>query len=272
MKTSYAAILVAAAIAALSNTKAAMVITYAELPDAYTTSLGGTEIFDFNTMALGRSLNVGWSGVGVFDQIYVKNADMYGGATDATHLNGTRYSVQGAGTSVTSSTLSLNTPSSYFGLWWSAGDAKNVLDFYSGETLLAEFTTSNLLSSLPADYRGNPRNRSLDSSEPFAFVNFFGDTNTAWDRIVFRNNGSSGFESDNYTTRAAAWSPSTDGALPGVPVALVAGTKTTAVTAASLAGTTWSEVPGAPAPPMVLIGVFGLAALMRSARSKHSSK
>lgn len=250
----------------ISSHAASVIVTYAESAGAVNSTLSGTSVYDFNSNALGKSSNVAWSGVGTFDQLYMLKADTYGGAADASNPNGTRYSVQGVGTSVKTTTLSLKEDSSYFGLWWSAGDAKNVLEFYNGDTLLAQFTTANLLSALPADYFGNPRNRSLDSSEPFAFINFFGDANTAWDKIVFRNDGSSGFESDNYTTRALGWDAKTDGALPGVPVAMVSGTTTTKVTTASLAGTRWAAVPGAPAPPMPLLFAFGIAALARGRR------
>lgn len=250
-------------IGSISSANASVMVTYAEAPNDVNSTLSGTQVFDFNNMAVGRSTNVTWSGVGTFDQLYILNADTYGGATDATHPYGSRYSVQGAGTSVSTTTLTLNTDSSYFGMWWSAGDSKNVLDFYNGDTLVSEFTTANLLSVLPLDYLGNPRNRSLDSGEPFAFINFLGDQNTAWDRIVLRNNGSSGFESDNYTSRVQAWNPLTDGALPGVPVALVDGTSTTTVTTNSLTGTQWAAVPGAPAPPMGLLVAFGAVALVK---------
>jgi hypothetical protein len=238
---------------------AAVIVTYAESPTATNSSLSGTSVLTFNTMALGRSTNVAWNGVGTFDQLYIKNADSYGGAADAANPNGTRYSVQGAGTSVSSSTLSLNASSGYFGMWWSAGDVKNVLDFYSGNTLVAQFTTASLMDPLPATYDGNPRNRLLDRNEPFAFLNFFADATTSWDRVVLRNSGSSGFESDNYTSRVAAWNPLVDGALPGVPVAIVSGTTSTKTTASSLAGSRWASVPGAPAPPLPLLVVFALA-------------
>ena len=255
------------ALASATTAKAAVIVTYAESAGAENSTLKGTSVYDFNTNPLGKSTNVSWSGVGTFDQLYVLNPDQYGGAIDASHPTGTRYSVQGVGTSVINSTLALSHDSSYFGMWWSAGDAKNVLDFYKGNSLLAEFTTSNLLSALPSSYDGNPRNRSLDRSEPFAFINFFGGENTSWDRIVFRNNGSSGFESDNYTTRAMGWNVKTDGALPGVPVAMVSGTTATQISAASLKGTRWAAVPGAPAPPALLLCAFGIAVIARGGRA-----
>lgn len=249
---------------------AVVIITYAEDPNASLSSLSGTQVFHFNTTATGKSTNVSWSGVGTFDQLFVKNADAYGGATDAQNPNGSRYSLQGAGSGVLSSTLTLNTQSSYFGIWWSAGDPRNVLEFYNGDLLMSRFTTSSLMDPLPASYDGNPRNRTINRNEPYGFINFFADETTSWDRIVFTNNGSSGFESDNYTTRVAAWNPLVDGALPGVPVSTVTGNQTTSVTPGSLEGTRWSldetsvgAIPGAPVPPWTLLLFFAAAMVAR---------
>jgi hypothetical protein len=275
MKKSILTFLLASASAWHSN--AAVIVTYAEDPSAYHSSLANTQVFDFNTVKTGVSTNVAWSGVGTFSQLFVKSVDAYGGASDATNPNGTRYSVQGAGTSVLTTTLDLTTDSSYFGMWWSAGDARNVLEFYNNNTLVSQFTTVSLLEPLPASYDGNPRNRLINSREPYAFINFFADEGTTWDRIVLRNNGSSGFESDNYTTRVAAWDPLIDGALPGVPVAIVEGTTSTAVTKTTLDGSRWSldqttagAVPGAPAPPWTLLCAFGIAVAVRRLRQDRA--
>ncbi|MCX6857065.1 MAG: hypothetical protein NTV80_19410 [Verrucomicrobia bacterium] len=256
---------------------AGVMITYAEDPTANLSALSNTQVFNFNTTALGKSTNVSWNGVGSFDQLYVKNADAYGGAADTLNPNGSRYSLQGAGSGVLASTLTLNTPSSYFGMWWSAGDARNVLEFYNNTTLLGRFTTSSLMDPLPASYDGNPRNRSINRSEPYGFINFFADDTTAWNRVVLTNNGSSGFESDNYTSRTAAWNPLVDGKLPGVPVAVVSGTTTTGVTKTSLAGSRWSmgntsvgAIPGAPVPPWTLLLAF--TAAIAAPRAKRMSK
>lgn len=253
--------------------KAELIITYAEDPGLNQSSLSGTQVFDFNSMSIGYQKNVSWEGVGTFDQLYINKADAYGGAADATNPKGSLYSVQGAGTPVTGSTLQLDIASSYFGMWWSAGDPRNVLSFYSGETLVGTFTTSSLLNLLPSTYDGNPINRKINSGEPYAFINFYGDEKTTWDRIVLTNDGSSGFESDNYTTRVAAWDPATDGALGGVPVAIVSGTTTTAVTEESLAETRWAldetsvaSVPAAPAPPLALLAAFAAVFAVRRFR------
>lgn len=255
---------------------AELIITYAENPESNLSSLKNTNVFTFDDLKTGVDKNVSWSGVGSFDQLYVKNTDMYGGAANAANPNGTKYSLQGAGTGVLSSTLTLNKDSSYFGMWWSAGDSSNVLKFYENSTLVATFTTSSLMSALPSNYDGNPKDRSLDRSEPFAFINFFGDAKTAWNKVVLTNNNSSGFESDNYTSRTTAWNPLVDGALPGIPVALVNGTTTTKVTKESLAGTQWSlgqsavaAAPGAPAPPVTLLAAFAGVIGLRQVRARR---
>ena len=256
-----------------ARVSATSLITISEAPNAVNSTLGGTTVFDFNNLSLGKDTNVSWSGVGTFDQLYIKSADTYGGAADANNTNGTRYSVQGVGTSVSTTTLTLNTPSSYFGFWWSAGDVKNKLSFYNGNTLVQEFTTSSLMYALPSSYYGNPKNRSLDSGEPFAFVNFYGETGTVWDKIVFNNNGSSGFEADNFTSRVAAWVPNTDGYIGGIAVAKVQGGTTIRTNNAELVGTQWAQgpasAPGAPAPPLPLLIAFGMIALVKCKKSKE---
>lgn len=245
-----------------SASAGSVVVTYAENANAEKSSLSNTNVFDFNNMALGRSANVNWDGVGSFDQLYILNADQYGGATDATHLNGSKYSVQGVGTSVQSSTLTLSHSSGYFGMWWSAGDGSNQLSFYNGDSLVGEFTTSNLLGQLGSEYKGNPRNRGMDSGEPFAFINFFGDKNTTWNKIVVHNTSQSGFESDNYTTRVSTYNARLDGPnVPGIAVARVSGSAVTKLAKNSTGSAFWGSenaVPGAPAPSVLLLTAFGI--------------
>ncbi|MBB5030712.1 Npun_F0296 family exosortase-dependent surface protein [Prosthecobacter vanneervenii] len=273
MKTAILSILLTATTLPAS---AELIITYAENPESNLSTLKNTNVFTFDDLKTGVDKNVSWSGVGSFDQLYVKNADIYGGAASAANPNGTKYSLQGAGTGVLSSTLTLNKDSSYFGMWWSAGDSSNVLKFYENSTLVGTFTTSSLMNLLPSSYDGNPKDRSQDRNEPFAFINFFGDANTAWNKVVLTNNNSSGFESDNYTSRTTAWNPLVDGALPGIPVAIVNGTTTTKVTKDTLAGTKWSlgqtavaAAPGAPAPPVTLLAAFAGVIGLRQVRARR---
>jgi hypothetical protein len=250
-----------------------VVVTYAENPGQETSSLTGTQVENFNNLPLGIDTNVAWKGVGTFNQLYVKSADQYGGATDATHPNGSQYAVEGEGSVVTSTTLKLNQSVGYFGMWWSAGDAANVLDFYNNQTLVAQFTTASLLGSLNSAYDGNPRNKSLDSGEPFAFINFYGSAGTTWNKIVLTNNASSGFEADNFTVRQTTYNPSTDGPmLPGVPVARVTGTQTTKLSPTAKGVAVWGSakaIPGAPAPPIPLAAAFGICALLKGRLSRQ---
>lgn len=256
--------------------KAAVVVTYAESPGAENSTLSNTQVFDFNNLSTGLHTNVSWGDVGSFNQLYIKGTDQYGGATDATHPNGSNYSVQGVGSTVSSTTLTLNQNSGYFGFWWSAGDASNVLDFYNNGNLVAEFTTANLLTALGPTYDGNPKNRSLDPSEPFAFINFYGDAQTTWNSIVFRNSSTSGFESDNYTSRVSTYNPTTDGPnLPGVTVARVDGKTTTTVPAGTTGAALWGSaaaVPGAPLPPLPIVVAFGAMALAKCRKGKGAAK
>ena len=223
------------AILGIANAKAnGVLLTYAEDPGAQVSSLANTSYISFDNLSAGAHQNVVWAGVGTYDNAYILNANQYGGAVGAG-----RYIVQstsiGNPNQVPTTTLTLNTPSAYFGLWWSAGDPANKLSFYNGATLVASFTTASLVNVLPASYKGNPTPAFLgkDAGEKFAFFNVYGEAGATWDSIVFTNTGASGFESDNHTTRVDAWGqlPGETGAEPGVAVMHVNGTTITAVVA-----------------------------------------
>ncbi len=215
-----------------------LIVTYAENSDNVNSTLSHTNVFDFNDLAAGNHTNVSWDGVGTYDRLTVKNADQYGGAGD----NGSPYSVQGAG-GVDNSTLSFTDDHAYFGFWWSAGDNQNVLSFYSDDTLIARFTTETLLNAIAGsrDYYGNPTTGTYagqNSGEPYAFVNFFGEGDTTWNRIVFSNTSGSGFETDNHTDRAEKWGYYSEEAgkqLPGVVVATASGETVTVIPEPSIA-------------------------------------
>lgn len=228
-----------------SPLQAALIVTYAENPQAVTSSLPNTTRFSFNNLNVGqRNTNVPWyktsNGnqvlVGTFDQVYVQGQNAFGGAIDVGFASGSPYAVQsatvGGAQAVPTTTLTLAEPNAYFGLWWSAGDATNELTFYLGNSLVARFTTASLLNRLAGDasYKGNPRNRNEAKTESFAFINFFGDEGTTWDKIVLSNSPSStsGFEADNYTSRVAPWTPA-DGPRPGITLATVTGTTVTTI-------------------------------------------
>ncbi len=256
-------------LAFLPSGQSASMVTIAEDPTDFTSSLSGTSLFDFNGLSTGLNKNVSWSDVGTFDQLYVLKANQYGGAPSETQPAGTNYSVQGVGTPVKATTLTLNTPSSYFGFYWSAGDSANKLQFFKGSTLVAEFTTQSLLANLPKDYYGNPLNRSLNGGEPYAFINFYGDQATQWDKIVLTNASTSGFESDNYTSRIQAWTASSDGAIAGRPVVVVEGTTVTKITELPTKWALSTSAPAAPIPPLYALAAFGIVLGLRELKSRR---
>jgi len=260
-----------AAISAQAGYSTGLIVSYAGSAGAMSSTVQDASVLTFDGMHSansGHQSNLNWSGVGTIDSVYVRTANQYGGA------NNTDYAVQSSSSGLgdtPKTTLTLNHSSSYFGLWWSAGDAKNVLDFYSGGTggkLVAQFVTADL-GSLPATYRGNPNtgsNRGADGNEYFSFLNFFGN-GVSWDTVVFSNLGSSGFESDNWTSRVAAWGsgPHDSGPLPGVPVIEINGTTVSTISSVPEPGNFTSTL---------MIGFIGSlsAGVMALRRSKNQIK
>jgi len=224
MKPSKAALAIGLlSVLTFAQARATVIVTHAEQPGIETSTFINATTETFDSLSTGVHTNVTWDGVGTFDKLNILNADQYGGAGNS------KYAVEGLGT-VSQTILNLNSPSGYFGMWWSAGDASNVLDFYSGAngtgTLLAEFTTANLLKALGKAYDGNPNPGTFhgqDASEPFAFINFFATPGTAWSSVVFRNSTSSGFEGDNYASRVAVYDSTVDGAMPGIVLEAING-------------------------------------------------
>ena len=243
-------------------------VTIAEDPFATTSSLTNTNEFDFNELTLGFNYNVDWDGVGSFDQIYVKNANRYGGALDESTGEGSPYSYVKKAFNIEHSTLTLDAPSSYFGMWWSAGDSANLLTFYNNENIVAQYSTASMFGSLglSQEYYGNPLT-GQNPGQPYAFINFYGDSETSWDAITLSTTGSGGFESDNYTSRVETLDPSTDSqeAL-GEIIAEVSGTETTNLNTPS-EDWQWAfqeSAPGAPNPPFYALILFIVAMLKRN--------
>jgi hypothetical protein len=129
-------------------------------------------------------------------------ADQFGGAGGAG-----RYPVIfSTGGSYTLTLSTAGVPGvNYFGLWLSALDSGNLLQFYSGNTLVYEFTPADLISLVGACSAANPfcanpsgAFKGQDSGEQFAYLNFY-DMNGYFDKIVFSESGGGGLESDNHT-------------------------------------------------------------------------
>jgi hypothetical protein len=272
-----------------------MIITTSEGVGSFNSTLSGTSVQTFDNLS-GVNKNVVWEGVGTFDELNVIPANAYGGAPSKEMPTGTAYAVEGIG-KVTQTTLKLNEASSYFGLYWSAGDSANDLKFYSNGVLVADFTTANLMNMLPKSYYGNPitegNNAGANKGEPYGFINFIGGADTSWDTIVFGNTQGSGFEADNYTVRSEGWNPTKDGALPGTAVVALessGGVQTVSkITSASMkddklvlnvvdSKTGKSSVlnfapaaPAAPAPPIGAVAAFVSVIALKGLRRKKAA-
>jgi len=265
------------------------IATAAENPGIFNSSLSGTSVENFSGMGPGIYKNLNWSGVGTIDQVSLIKDNQYGGVPGTS-----TYPVQSESSSlggISKSTITLNKQSSYFGIYWSAGDPGNIMSFYNGNNLVGTFSTQSLMSKLPAGYDGNPNKPNLhqDPGEPFGFVNFTGLNGVSWNKIVLSNPSGSGFESDNWTTRVNSWNPVKDGTLPGTPITVVTtskgvsttqnvsqvtttGGKITIATVNSAGKKTVSSfvpsAPGAPAPPLTACLAFAGVLLLQTLRSR----
>jgi len=260
----------------ISSVKASLIMTYAEQPGVQVSTVADTTMFNFDSLPTGKlAKNVDFLGAGTIDKVYVIPANQYGGAADTAYPNGSPYAVEssssGLGANQTT-TLTWNQPSSYFGMWWSAGDPNNYLYFYSGTNLVGEFDTKWLDQKVGKSYYGNPvpgSNYGKDSGEAFAFINFYAVGGATFDKIVLSNPGTSGFESDNWTVRAAAYGTvAGDGStLPGVPVQEVNGTNVTVYGSGTVAvsddGHPLTSVASVPEPGLwQLLIIGGIAGLV----------
>lgn len=232
------------------------IVAYAEAAGSFNSTLDGTTVFDFNTLKVGRTKNVVWSGVGVFDQLQINAADKWGGAENP---NGSNYSVQSNNT-LPITTLTLTSYQSYFGFYWSGGDADNVITFYDGTTQVSQFTTSNFLNQIAStsDYYGNPTSGTFHGqniAQPYAFVNFLGMNGTKWNKITFSNTSSSGYETDNFTIRTTPFGtlPSDASAIPSNAITFVDGKK-------------YTGAPSIPEPSAALLGAISMLGLLRRKR------
>ena len=88
--------------------------------------------------------------IGSYNNIYARTADNFGGSIDPTsnsaRSNYTTVNPNSSLGGLTSSTLTLAADQKYFGLWWSAGDVNNKLEFYNASNqLVGSFVSSRLV-------------------------------------------------------------------------------------------------------------------------------
>lgn len=197
MKTS----LVLAALAFAAGTAHADSFNISYLNAGVQSSSASTSAEGFNSATVSNgTLTTNFNGNGITGtytgNFQLLSADSYGGANGS----GRYIAPKGSGTSYT---LGLSSDINYFGLWFSALDAGNELDFYNGSSLVFSFTPQQFISAVgscpKSSYCGNPNN-GADTAEQFAFINFY-DLTGSFNRITFSelSSASGNFESDNHT-------------------------------------------------------------------------
>lgn len=208
--------------------RASSIAVYISPPAVQYSEVGGTTVATFDSLAPGNMTTPYISAIGTYNAapgspFHVNAADQYGGATDPSNpVTPTNYFTIGA-QSATSAPVSVTLKQSadYLGFWWSAGDANNGVSFYSGNFLLARFTSQMLITLLnggtgqvtainstkynTSSYFGNPNAPAgRNTGEPYVYVDIV-SAGVWFDKVIFDNSGttSSGFESDNHTVTSA---------------------------------------------------------------------
>jgi hypothetical protein len=196
----------------------ANIIFYTEAPGVESSHLGGTTIESFDSLTPG-ALGSYTSAIGTYSPgAQVMAPDIFGGA------NLTSYIAVGAESGALSYTLTFTSPQSFFGFYWQAIDAANLVQFYNGSQLVAAFSASNITAGLSSAYLGDP-NTSTDATEMYAFVGFLSDnTATNFNQVTFSNlDPGTGFESDNHTILAGSSAPTPEPATYATVVPVLAG-------------------------------------------------
>jgi hypothetical protein len=187
-------------LAASANAQLAFTI---EAPGVQSTSVSGVLTESFDSLSLGL-----WAGgstsVGTFSAggtVYA--TDQYGGANGSQFMRPVPAPIM----------LTMPAPQNYFGVWWSAGDPLNFLEFFDGATSLGVYNVGSIIPFLSPAYYGNP-NAPLgrNTAEPYAYLNF---TTTGTEHITSVKFSGANFEFDNVSITERKITP--PGTVPGVP-------------------------------------------------------
>jgi hypothetical protein len=144
--------------------------------------------------------------------------DAYGGASTTTSVPefwgvASKYGAFGPNhpSNESAITVELDAPAEYLGIWWTAGDRCNAIEFYSEGTLKDTFDFDRLMDVLDSDaldpisgadystdeYFGSPNNY-LYTAEPFAYLHAFAPNGETFDEVRLLLEGPcGGFEFDN---------------------------------------------------------------------------
>jgi hypothetical protein len=179
--------------------------TVTQLGAGVLTSATTTNVENFNSgLGAGNTTTFNGSGItGTYSGDFTINVpDQFGGAGGT----GMYIDTTTPGGNPGSYTLSLTKGVNYFGLWFSALDAGNILTFFDGSTQIFSFDAANyasLVGNCPSAsnaYCGNPSGSFAgdDSGQQYAYLNFLDTTGNNITSIVFTENPAVGqFESDN---------------------------------------------------------------------------
>jgi hypothetical protein len=159
----------------------------------------GVETFDSRALGIGGfTSNFGGSGItGTYSGVNILPVSQYGGAGNTGQFASAGVAAWGNAEYSVSFASSLT----YFGFWLSALDSGNSVEFFNGATSLGSFTPTDVLAFVSGNsaYYGNPVT-GANRAQPYAFVNFFANSGTSFDKIVFRQTDTvGGYESDNHT-------------------------------------------------------------------------
>ena len=163
-----------------------------------------------------------YSDIDTSNQYNILPADQYGGA------DGSGNYIRNDPNFTSRFSISINVDQVYLGMWWSAGDAGNTIEFFKDGTSLFTFDTQDITSLIPnsagstitaidgttqyntQNYYGNPTTNfsGQNSTEPYAFINFYAGSGEAFDRVdIYQPDMNGKFESDNHTFSAVGQIP-----------------------------------------------------------------
>jgi hypothetical protein len=191
----------------LAQSLHAQIVFTAENAGVQSTTVAGATTENFNELSAGALPGAGdtyVSSIGTFDGGVVVAANEYGGAGGT----GNYYAI-GSESGTTSATLTFKSPQDYFGMWWSAGDAENVLKFYDGATLVGTFEVGSIIPYLTSSYNGNPNSDFLDQDpkEPFDYLDFTAIGGDQITSVEFDNGLGTGFEMDDLSISDTVTTP-----------------------------------------------------------------
>lgn len=167
------------------------------------------------TYTSNRTRNIGTFVLTPQSALQIVNSNQYGGAGNAG-----RYGAIGAQSGTSGAiTLNLTSPTTFFGMWWSAIDPYNGVSLYDNNNFLMRIGGADLISLFRASstltaqnntvyqtssYLGKPgTNTRPNMGEYYAYV-MFRASGLTFNRLVFDNSGttSTGFEFDNFQVRS----------------------------------------------------------------------